>query len=98
MFFCVKKFKNENMTTIKTLLELLAIYGGSIVSTASLKPEWIEQARASGRMYVDENSLGYVWQPVSKIPTNEQEVKDFEKWFPLDMEMPQELKNIDTRI
>ncbi len=32
------------------LLEYLKLYKGQIISTASLAPEWIEQARASDRM------------------------------------------------
>jgi len=32
------------------LFELLAQYGGKIVSSNDLSPEWIEQARASNRM------------------------------------------------
>lgn len=67
------------------LLELLALHGGQIVSTASLSPFDIEQARAGNRMYVDQNSLGYVWEPkIDKMPETEEEVKQFEKWFPFD--------------
>lgn len=78
--------------SIEGLLELLAAHGGSIVSTASLSPEWIEQARASDRMYVDENSLGYVWEPdIKRLPETEEEVEWFKKWYPLKVELPPEL-------
>lgn len=84
------------MTKIENLLELLSLHGGSIVSTASLKPNEINQARASNRMYVDENSLGYVWMPKFEMfPETIDEVKWFEKWFPLNEELPDELKNLD---
>lgn len=84
------------MITIKELLELLALHKGTIVSTASLKPNEINQARASNRMYVDENSLGYVWMPEFRMfPKTVEEVKQFEKWFPLDEELPDELKTLE---
>jgi hypothetical protein len=82
------------MVTIETLLELLALHGGKIVSTASLTPEWIEQARASGRMYVDNNSLGFVWEPdIKQFPETVEEVEWFEKWYPLPVELPEKLKD-----
>lgn len=88
--------KQEQATDIEKLLAFLAQYGGEIVSTAKLTPEWIEQARASGRLYVDENSLGYVWEPdINGFPTTEQKVEEFEKWYPLDVELPESLKNTD---
>ncbi len=81
---------------MEKLKELLALHGGKIVNTASLGISEINQARASNRLYVDENSLGFVWMPnLDKIPETEQEVEFFEKWFPLDEEMPEELKNLD---
>lgn len=83
------------MATLKYLLELLSTYKGSIVSSASLSAEQIRQAQASGRIYVDENSLGYVWEPEPGFPTTEEEVKLFEKWYPLEVEMPEELKTFD---
>lgn len=80
--------------TLKTLLELLSLHGGEIVCTASLKPDQIEQARASGRMYVDENGIGYAWEPnIMMVPTTDEEVKFFEKWYPLDVEMPEKFKD-----
>ena len=82
------------MVKIETLLELLAQYKGSIVSTASLDVEQINQAKASGRMYVDENSLGYVWEPdIKRIPQTDEEVKFFERWYPLEVELPESLKD-----
>lgn len=82
------------MVTIKNLLDLLAMHGGKIVSTASMEPVWIDQARASGRLYVDENSLGFVWDPpIDKLPENEKELEELEKWFPLQIELPDSLKD-----
>jgi len=44
-------------------------------------------------MYVDENWLGYVWMPnLERLPETEQEVENFEKWFPLDEPMPDDVK------
>lgn len=78
--------------TREYLFEMLALYGGAIVSTASLDVKNIEQARASGRMWVDENSLGFVWMPGNfsngPFPETPEEVELFEKWFPLDEELP----------
>jgi len=82
------------MPQIKDLLDLLALHGGKIVSTASLSPEWINQARVSGRMFVDENSLGFVWEPdIKRIPQTDKEVEFFEKWYPLQSPLPEGLKD-----
>jgi len=84
------------MNNIENLLELLALHGGTIVSTASLKPNEIDQARAGGRMYVDSNSLGYVWMPsIDAFPDTINKVEKFEKWFPLDEKLPDKLKNLE---
>jgi hypothetical protein len=88
---------NEKVNKTKymeQLLELLVLHGGKIVSTASLTPEWIEQARASGRMYVDDNSLGFVWEPdIKEFPTTVEEVEFLERWYPLPVELPAHLKD-----
>ncbi len=82
------------MPSIETLLSLLALHGGAIVSTASLTSEYINQARVSGRMYVDENHLGFVWEPdIKEMPKTEEEVKFFEKWYPLNLPLPEGLKD-----
>lgn len=83
------------MTTIETLLEYLSPYGGQIISTKDLQPLWIEQAKASGRMYVNNESLGFVWEPsfVNDIPCTEKEVEMFDKWYPLEVPLPDALKN-----
>jgi hypothetical protein len=87
------------MTTIETLLGYLAEHGGQIVSSSSLSPMWIEQARASNRMYVDENSLGYIWEPVfetngiPRFPISDKEIELFEWCFPLDVPIPSELSD-----
>lgn len=85
--------------TIKKLLKLLAQHGGSIVSTASLPVDFINQARASNRLYVDNNGLGYVWEPtLLRIPQTDKEVELFEKWYPLEVELPEssEAKHLET--
>lgn len=74
---------------IETLLDYLAMYGGKIVCTSSLDVNDINQARASKRMYVDQVAIGYVWIPnLIKMPENEEEVAFFEKWYPLEIEIP----------
>ena len=81
---------------IEKLLELLALHGGAIVSTASLDSMSIRQAQESERMYVDENSLGYVWEPnIERMPITEEEVDFFDKWYPISVPVPPEL---DKRI
>ena len=88
------------MVTIENLLELLALHGGKIVSTAGMDVQFINQAKASNRMFVDENLLGFVWEPdfygggkLFMIPETEEEVAWFDKWFPLNFELPEKLKN-----
>lgn len=78
-------------TGIQDLLALLVEYGGSIVSSNNLHPDLIAQARASNRMYVDENSLGYVWEPpfAGRFPTTENEVALFERCYPREIELPE---------
>lgn len=85
------------MKDLKRMLDDLAKYGGRIVSTASLDPDQIAQARASGRMYVDEKTFyGFVWEPpIMRIPQTTREVKLWEKWFPLEVELPESLKTVD---
>jgi len=63
----------QGVVNAKGLLSLLAEYGGKIISSNDLHPDLINQARASNRMYVDENSLGYVWEPNFKngFPTTQ---------------------------
>jgi len=77
---------------MEKLLELLATHGGKIVSTNDLNPDEINQARASNRMYVDEDSLGYVWLPAfhGRFPVTVSEVEMFEWCYPLEVEIPKE--------
>lgn len=78
------------------LFSLLAQYGGEIVCSNNLSANDIAQARASERMYVDENSLGYVWIPTIKgFPETVEEVEYFERWYPLPVELPGSLKTLD---
>lgn len=87
---------------MKGLLSLLAEYGGSIISSNDLHADLIAQARASNRMYVDENSLGYIWEPpfAGRFPMTENEVALFERCYPIEVELPAELsfENIWKRI
>ena len=66
------------MNNIEILLNHLSLYGGEIVSTASLTPDDIKQAMASNRMYVNENSLGFVWMPPCEFPTTPEGVELWE--------------------
>lgn len=85
------------MVKIENLLELLAKHGGSIISSNDLHSDLIAQARASNRMYVDENSLGYIWEPpfAGRFPVTEEEVEMFEWCYPIEVELPESLKNCD---
>ena len=78
---------------MKGLLSLLAEHGGSIISSNDLHPDLIAQARASNRMYVDENSLGYVWEPpfAGIFPMTKNEVELFERCYPIEVELPEDL-------
>lgn len=81
------------MTTINNLLDLPSLHGGWIVSTASLSEFEIIQARASNRMFVRDDSLGFVWVPdIKRIPETETEVKFLEQWYPVEVALPESLK------
>ena len=82
---------------INGLLSLLAEHGGAIISSNDLHPDLIAQAKASNRMYIDENCLGYVWEPpfAGRFPRNEKELDLFKRCYPLDFELPEKLKNTD---
>lgn len=79
---------------VKQLLEFLAKHGGNIISSNDLHSDLIAQARASNRMYVDENSLGYIWEPpfAGRFPVTEAEVEMFEWCYPIKAEFPESLK------
>ena len=74
---------------ISDLLSMLAEHGGKIISSNDLHPDLIAQARASNRMYVDENSLGYIWEPpfAGRFPMTENEVELFERCYPIEPEL-----------
>lgn len=64
--------------------DYLSKYGGKIVCTSVLTPFFIDQARASGRLFVQTDGIGYVWEPdINDFPATEEEVEEFEKWYPL---------------
>lgn len=85
---------------MKELFDLLAKYGGKIVSSNDLNEIEISQARASSRMYVDEDSLGYIWLPAfyGRFPITIQEVEMFEWCYPLEVELPKELANFPNSL
>lgn len=81
---------------MKKLFEYLIEHGGSIVSSNDLSPDWINQARASDRMWVDDFGYGFIWEPpITGFPTNDKELELFERWYPLPVELPEDLKNSD---
>ncbi|MES2379729.1 MAG: hypothetical protein V4538_01720 [Bacteroidota bacterium] len=86
----------EHTNDFNVLLQYLAQHGGKIVSSNSLDADLIAQAQASNRMYVDENSLGYVWEPpvADKFPVTVDEVKMYEWCYPLEVHLPEHLKNL----
>lgn len=77
---------------MKNLFELLSKHGGKIVSTNDLNTDEINQARASNRMFVDEDSMGYVWLPPfhGRFPVTVYEVEMAEWCYPLDVSIPEE--------
>lgn len=86
----------EKIDGFSKLFGYLAEYGGKIVCSNQLSTEWIKQAVASGRMYVDDNSIGYIWEPeIKNFPETEEEVLFLEKWYPLKFELPESLKTLD---
>lgn len=86
---------HTEVTGINRLLKLLIAHGGTIESTGKLDLYNIQQAQASGRMFVDENAYGFAWIPIFKngMPETIEEVENFEKWYPLKAEMPEDLKS-----
>lgn len=81
---------------MKKLFDYLIEYGGEIVSSNDLSSEDINQARASDRMFVDESGYGFIWEPkIEKLPETDKEVMLFERWYPLQAELPYELRNLD---
>lgn len=78
---------------INGLLYLLQLHGGKIISSNELPSDLIAQAKASNRMYVDENSLGYIWEPpfAGRFPMTEKEVELFELCYPIDTDIPNDL-------
>ncbi len=88
--------ENTALTTINDLLEYLSLYGGKIVSTESLDTQDTNQALASNRLYVNNKNLSFVWQPnITKLPETVEEVKFFERWYPLEVELPDKFKTLD---
>ena len=88
---------NTEVANARHLLDLLAQHGGKIISSNDLHPYLIEQARAAGRMYVDENSLGYIWEPpfAGRFPETDEELEMFDWCYPLESKLPEQLENAD---
>ncbi len=81
---------------IQKLLLELSQYGGSIVLYSALSVYCRNQAKASGRIFTDKNSISYVWEPpVRLLPITDEEIADFERWYPLEVELPESLKSPD---
>lgn len=82
-------FKKSELNTINDLIELLVIYGGSIIWADPLNAYEIDQAEASRRLYTDSIGRKFIWDPeVIDFPTTDAEVEYFEKWYPLEMTPP----------
>lgn len=82
-------FRKPEPSTIQNLLDLAAQYGGSIVFADTLQPYEHDQAEASGRIATDPSGRKFIWTPdIEDFPENEDEVDFFERWYPLDMEVP----------
>lgn len=96
-----KKFAPAGEMTaeeINPLLDLMALYGGRIVSSASLDPEQIAEAKDGGRMYVRNDSLGFIWIPPfpeHRFPSTPGEVVLFEKWYPHEKPLPRGMETPD---
>jgi len=77
------------MNTITHLIDLAVQYGGSIISADTLQPYELDQAEASNRLYSDANGHKLIWTPdIEDFPSNDDEVEFFERWYPLEMEVP----------
>lgn len=82
-------FKKPEAPTFAHLLYLMVQYGGSIVYAETLQPYEHDQAAASDRMYTDAAGRKFIWTPdIDDMPENEDEVDFFERWYPLEMEVP----------
>lgn len=73
---------------MKELLEKLATEGGMIICTSVMDEEMINQSRASNRLWVNDDGIGYSWEPNRLLPTTEEEVRLFEEYYPLPVETP----------
>ena len=83
-------------TKIEHLLDNLSKYGGKIISTSQADVNDIQNAMASERMFIDDFGSGFIWQPtIDKFPQTEEEIENFDKWFPIPSELPESLKNLD---
>ena len=84
--------------TSEMLFYFLKVNGGSIVSSNSLSTYEINQARASNRMFVDDDGFGFIWLPSFKdrMPTTPDEVEMFEVCYPLPVDLPDDLKTFNA--
>ena len=82
-------FKKPENKLLQHLFDLAAQFGGSIVFADSLQSYEHDQAEASGRIATDANGRKFIWTPdIDDMPENEDEVDFFERWYPLEMEVP----------
>lgn len=75
---------------MKKLFELLKMHGGTIISSNNMTVDEINEARAGGRFYVDDDGFGFAWEFV-RMPITVEEVELFDKWYPFpvdDSKMP----------
>lgn len=85
-------FSKPENRTIQHLFDLAAQYGGSIVFAETLQPYEHDQAEASGRIATDVNGRKFIWTPdIEDFPENEDEADFFDRWYPLEMEVPEGL-------
>ncbi len=79
---------------MKKLLNSMKKYGGSIVLMTSLDLYDRNQARASSRIFTDKTQTSYIWNPPARLmPVTDEEIQDFERWYPLEVELPESLKS-----
>lgn len=82
-FEAVDELHESYLVSINNLLEKLIKYGGKIVCTSSLNVDEINQARASNRMFVDDDGFGYVWIPNLEYPISDEDLKLHIESYPL---------------
>lgn len=68
---------------MEKLFDFLKQYGGKIISTNDMTSSDISEANSAGRMFVDNDGFGFVWEPkITKFPETIEEVEFYERWYP----------------